>query len=229
MLAERIRGEAQKTAFALNACARPCICMAMLTAVTPIPSVPTDGPDSGTDSSADEDRALVGAASRGEVAAFEALYRRHAGRVHGVIARLVGGHGARAEDLTQDAFVRAWQALPAFRFESAFSTWLHRLAVNTALMDLRSRKSRPQDDGDEDAFDLLGTTDSAGHTTALSMDLERAVASLPPRARAVLVLYDVEGWQHEEIAAQLGMAVGSSKAQLHRARNLLRTRLEAHA
>jgi RNA polymerase sigma factor (sigma-70 family) len=199
--------------------------MAMLTAVAPIPSVPTDGPDSGTDSSADEDRALVGAASRGEVAAFEALYRRHVGRVQGVIARLVGGQGARAEDLTQDAFVRAWQALPAFRFESAFSTWLHRLAVNTALMDLRSRKSRPQ----EAAFDLLGTTDSAGHTMALSMDLERAVASLPPRARAVLVLYDVEGWQHEEIAAELGMAVGSSKAQLHRARNLLRNRLEAHA
>ena len=199
----------------------------MLTAVTPL--TPAD-PDHGTDDpDATGERALVGAAARGEVAAFEALYRRHAGRVHGVIARLVGGQGSRAEDLTQDAFVRAWQALPAFRFESAFSTWLHRLAVNTALMDLRSRKSRPQDEGDGDAFELLGTTDSAGHTTALSMDLERAVASLPPRARAVLVLYDVEGWQHEEIAEQLGMAVGSSKAQLHRARNLLRARLEAHA
>jgi RNA polymerase sigma factor (sigma-70 family) len=198
----------------------------MLTAVTPLPP---EFPDAGADAQAAEERALVGAASRGEVAAFEALYRRHAGRVHGVIARLVGGQGQRAEDLTQDAFVRAWQALPAFRFESAFTTWLHRLAVNTALMDLRSRKSRPQDDGFDEAFDLLGATDSAGHTTALSMDLERAVASLPPRARAVLVLYDVEGWQHEEIAEQLGMAVGSSKAQLHRARQLLRTRLEAHA
>src|SRR5207342_3457149 len=177
----------------------------------------------------DGDHALVRSASRGDVGAFESLYRRHVGRVHGVIARLVGYHGARAEDLTQDAFVRAWQALPAFRFESAFGTWLHRLAVNTALMDLRSRKSRPQDDGSEDAFDGLGVPDSAGYGTALSMDLERAVASLPPRARAVLVLYDVEGWQHEEIAAELGMAVGSSKAQLHRARHLLRTRLEAHA
>ncbi|WP_158987199.1 sigma-70 family RNA polymerase sigma factor [Lysobacter panacisoli] len=178
-----------------------------------------------------EERSLVSAAARGEVRAFEALYRRHAGRVHGVIARLVGGQGARAEDLTQEAFVRAWQALPAFRFESAFSTWLHRLAVNTALMEMRSRRSRPQDDGDsdEEVFDLLGSADSAGHTTALSMDLERAVASLPPRARAVLVLYDVEGWKHEEIAAELGMAVGSSKAQLHRARNLLRERLGAHA
>ncbi|MFC5570317.1 RNA polymerase sigma factor [Lysobacter yangpyeongensis] len=182
-------------------------------------------PETGTD----DERALIAAAARGEVSAFEGLYRRHVGRVHGAIARLVGGHGARAEDLTQDAFVRAWQALPAFRFESAFSTWLHRLAVNTALMDLRSRRSRPHDDGDEDAFDTLGTADSAGHSTALTMDLERAIASLPPRARAVLVLYDVEGWQHEEIAAELGMAVGSSKAQLHRARHLLRARLEGHA
>jgi RNA polymerase sigma-70 factor (ECF subfamily) len=196
----------------------------MLTAVTPIP-IDYDSPQTGVE----DERALVAAASRGEVAAFEALYRRHVGRIHGVISRLVGGHGSRAEDLTQDAFVRAWQALPTFRFESAFTTWLHRLAVNTALMDLRSRRSRPQDDGDEDAFDSLGVLDSAGHSTALSMDLERAVASLPPRARAVLVLYDVEGWQHEEIAAELGMAVGSSKAQLHRARHLLRTRLEAHA
>ena len=196
----------------------------MLAAVTPIQT--ETSPDPG----ADDERALVGAAARGEVPAFEALYRRHVGRIHGVIARLVGGHGSRAEDLTQDAFVRAWQALPAFRYESAFATWLHRLAVNTALMDLRSRKSRPQDEGgDEDAFEVLGTPDSAGQATALSMDLERAVASLPPRARAVLVLYDVEGWQHEEIAAELGMAVGSSKAQLHRARHLLRTRLEAHA
>lgn len=197
----------------------------MLAAVTPLPT--EDLPDA--DTSAGDERALVAAASRGDMAAFEGLYRRHAARVHGAIVRLVGGNRSRAEDLTQEAFVRAWQALPAFRFESAFSTWLHRLAVNTALMELRSRRSRPQDDGDEDALDVLGTTDSAGHTTALTMDLERAVASLPPRARAVLVLYDVEGWQHEEIAAELGMAVGSSKAQLHRARQLLRTRLEGHA
>ena len=177
----------------------------------------------------DTDHALARLASGGDLSAFEALYRRHAGRVHGVIARLVGGAGARAEDLTQDAFVRAWQALPGYRFESRFSTWLHRLAVNTALMELRSRRSRPGDDEDDSAFDTLGTADSAGHGTALRTDLERAVATLPPRARAVLVLHDVEGWKHEEIATELGMAVGSSKAQLHRARGLLRQRLEAHA
>ena len=207
----------------------------MLTAVIDLPSQNDAKPrtiagqradDAGA---ADDDRLLVAAAAKGGVAEFETLYRRHAGRVHGVIVRLVGGRGARADDLTQETFVRAWQALPEFRYEAAFSTWLHRLAVNTALMELRRRRSRPQDDGDDDAFELLGATDSAGHTTALSLDLERAVASLPPRARAVLVLYDVEGWKHEEIATELGMAVGSSKAQLHRARSLLRERLGAHA
>ena len=176
----------------------------------------------------DEDHALARAAGAGDVRAFESLYRRHSRRVYAVLWRLCG-HEARAEDLVQEAFVRAWQALPGFRFESAFSTWLHRLAVNTALMELRARRSRPQMDGDEDAFDTIGGVDSAGHVTALSIDLERVVATLPPRARAVLVLHDVEGWKHEEIANELGMAVGSSKAQLHRARGLLRTRLEAHA
>ncbi|RZA32681.1 MAG: sigma-70 family RNA polymerase sigma factor [Lysobacteraceae bacterium] len=174
------------------------------------------------------DRALAKCAAAGDMAAFESIYRRHAGRVHGVIVRLVGGHGMRAEDLTQEAFVRAWQALPKFRHESALSTWLHRLAVTTALMELRSRRTGPRFD-DEEALDHVGTADSAGHGAALSMDLERAVATLPARARAVLVLHDVEGWKHEEIANELGMAVGSSKAQLHRARRLLRGRLGGEA
>ena len=173
---------------------------------------------------AGEDAILVRRAASADVSAFEALYRRHHRRVHGVIARLVGQAGARAEDLTQEAFVRAWQALPSFRFESAVSTWLHRLAVNTALMELRARRSRPLADDDEDALESLSTPDTAGHAV-LGRDLERAVATLPPRARAVLVLHDVEGWKHEEIAEELGMAVGSSKAQLHRARGLLRTRI----
>jgi RNA polymerase sigma-70 factor (ECF subfamily) len=178
---------------------------------------------------ADTDHSLVRLAIGGDMQAFEAIYRRHAGRIHGVILRLVGGHGVRAEDLTQEAFVRAWQALPKFRFESAFATWLHKLAVNTALMELRSRRAQPLFDDDDERLDDLGLADSAGQGTALSMDLERAVATLPPRARAVLVLYDVEGWKHEEIAAELGMAVGSSKAQLHRARQLLRERLGEQA
>ncbi len=139
------------------------------------------------------DHALARQAAAGDSTAFEALYRRHAGRVHGVVSRIVGGDRARAEDLTQETFVRAWQALPAYRYDSAFGTWLHRLAVNTALMDLRSRRSRPQFGDDEEALERAGSQDSAGHSTALALDLERAVATLPPRARAVLVLFDVEG------------------------------------
>ena len=171
-----------------------------------------------------EDAQLARRAAGADVAAFEALYRRHHRRVHGVILRLVGHASARAEDLTQEAFVRAWQALPTFRFESAVSTWLHRLAVNTALMELRARRSRPWPEDDDEALASVLMPDTAGQAM-LGRDLERAVATLPPRARAVLVLHDVEGWKHEEIATELGMAVGSSKAQLHRARGLLRTRI----
>ena len=172
----------------------------------------------------EEDHALVRAAGAGDMRAFESLYRRHSRRIYAVLWRLCG-HEARAEDLVQEAFVRAWQALPAFRFESAFSTWLHRLAVNTALMEIRSRSGGEAMETDDAVLEFHGTVDSAGQRTAQRLDLERAIATLPPRARAVLVLHDIEGWKHEEIATELGMAVGSSKAQLHRARNLLRTRL----
>ncbi len=175
--------------------------------------------------SIDADDALVRSAAHGDVAAFESLYRQHLKRVHAVVWRLVGGNDARAEELTQETFVRAWQALARFRFESAFATWLHRLAVNTALMDLRARRDNEDLETDDAALLDLGSGDSAGIRTALGIDLERAVARLPPRARAVLVLHDVEGWKHEEIATELHMAVGSSKAQLHRARKLLRAHL----
>lgn len=189
---------------------------------------PPDSPFDTAPLEPDDDLCLVRRAANADVAAFAALYRRHHRRVHGVIVRLVGHAGGRAEDLTQEAFVRAWQALPGFRHESAVSTWLHRLAVNTALMDLRARRSRPQQDDDETVLDQLSMPDTAGNSV-LGRDLERVVATLPPRARAVLVLHDVEGWKHEEISIELGMAVGTSKAQLHRARGLLRTRLGEQA
>lgn len=175
-------------------------------------------------SPADSVQDWVVAAARGDAAAFEHLYRIHVKRVYGVIWRLVGGVAARAEELTQDAFVRAWQALPEFRGDSAFGTWLHRLAVNVALMDLRSRRSGSDREIDDARLDQVEAT-AARRRTDLVLDLERAVAALPPRARAVLVLHDVEGWKHEEIAAELDMAVGTSKAQLHRARSLLRRHL----
>jgi RNA polymerase sigma-70 factor (ECF subfamily) len=185
-----------------------------------MPPAVTTAPSEGDAAS---DAVLAGQAADGDSLAFEQLYRRHVRRIHGAIWRLVGGNTARAEELTQDAFVRAWQALPQFRHQSAFGTWLYRLAINTALMHLRARAGGEDRETDDTA---LAFEASRGHRTDLVMDLERAVARLPPRARAVLVLHDVEGWKHHEIAQELGMAVGSSKAQLHRARGLLRGWLE---
>ena len=161
----------------------------------------------------------VRAAAAGDRQAFQRLYRRHVGRVHGAVYRLAGYDHARAEDLTQDAFIRAWQKLPGFRHESAFGTWLYRLAVNVALMDIRARGADPVSMLDDDHLPDTGTTPFCA---AEREELERAIGLLPPRARAVLVLHDIEGWRHEEIGSELGMAVGTSKAQLHRARGLLR-------
>ena len=114
----------------------------------------------------------------GDSRAFEALYRKHSRRVFAVVWRLSGGQVARAEDLVQDAFVRAWQALPNFRFESAFSTWLHRLAVNTALMEIRGRAGAEDLETDDAALDFVPTRDTAGQRTREQLDLERAVATL---------------------------------------------------
>ncbi len=167
------------------------------------------------------DFALVRQAASGDLGAFERIYRAHSRRVYATILRLVGGDRGRAEDLTQEAFVRVWQKLAEFRFESAFGTWLHRLAVNVALMALRAGRAQVQadDDIDDEGLQLPQARPSAPD---VRIDLEALIPRLPPRARAVLLLHDVEGWQHDEIGKELGMAVGTSKAQLHRARGLLR-------
>jgi RNA polymerase sigma factor, sigma-70 family len=161
----------------------------------------------------------VRAAAAGDRHAFQRLYQLHVGRVHGAVYRLAGYDHARAEDLTQDAFIRAWQKLPGFRHESAFGTWLYRLAVNVALMDIRARSADPVNMLDDEHLPDTGETPFCA---AEREELERAIGQLPPRARAVLVLHDIEGWRHEDIGNELGMAVGTSKAQLHRARGLLR-------
>jgi RNA polymerase sigma-70 factor (ECF subfamily) len=164
----------------------------------------------------------VHAAVAGDRMAFQRLYHLHVDRIYGALYRLAGYDHARAEDLTQDAFVRAWQKLAGFRHESAFGTWLYRLAINVALMDLRARGSDPVTTMDEEHLPEHGETPFCA---AEREELERAIGRLPPRARAVLVLHDIEGWRHEEIGTELGMAVGTSKAQLHRARQLLRNLL----
>jgi len=157
------------------------------------------------------------------MAAFEQLYRDHVGRVFALCLRLAG-EASLAEELAQEAFVRAWQKLGSFRGESAFSSWLHTLTVNTALSERRSRRrrtSRVITTDDLSPFDRPGRPPGP----ELGFDLERALARLPPGARAVLVLHDVEGYKHQEIADMTGIAAGTSKAQLHRARRLLREAL----
>jgi RNA polymerase sigma factor (sigma-70 family) len=188
----------------------------MLNATMPASRAPTDAVD---------DHALVRAAVGGDMAAYERIYRRHSPRMYAVLWRLCGGHAARAEDALQEAFLQAWKALPGFRFDSSLGTWLHRLGVNAALMELRANAVEQACDAGEEGWDSLATLASVDRCAGTSMDLERALETLPPRARAVLVLHDIEGWKHHEIAEQLQMAVGSSKAQLHRARGLLRARL----
>lgn len=173
----------------------------------------------------DQEWLLVKRARSGDAAAFERLYRLHSGRIHALVWRLCGGDKALAEDLVQEAFIRAWNKLDLFEGKSAFGTWLHRLAANVALSDRRSRMKRvaresPMDDAVERT--AMGERDVAADKRA---DLEQAIAGLPERARTVLVLFDIEGYRHEEIANLTGMAVGSSKAQLHRARKLVRASL----
>lgn len=175
----------------------------------------------------EDESAWVEAARSGDRRAFERLYRLHCGRINALCWRLCGGDAALAEDLVQEAFIRAWNKLDLFRGESSFGTWLHRLAANVALSDRRIRlrrveRERPMDESVERV--AQGARDV---TAGLQGDLEQAIAELPERARTVLVLFDVEGYRHEEIADLTGMAVGSSKAQLHRARKLVRKKLES--
>jgi RNA polymerase sigma-70 factor (ECF subfamily) len=167
---------------------------------------------------------LVRRAQNGDGVAFEQIYRENVGRVHAICLRIVV-NAARAQELTQDVFVRAWKMIGTFRGESAFSSWLYRLAVNVVLVDLRAKKRRT---ARVMVTNDLSPYDRNNNITApeLTIDLERAIAALPEQARAVFVLHDVEGYQHGEIAALMGMAEGTSKAQLHRARKLLREALE---
>lgn len=166
----------------------------------------------------------VARARNGDVAAFEALYRDHVGRVYGLCLRMTG-HPSTAEDLTQDTFVNAWRSLPGYEGRSRFSTWLHRIAVNAVLAQRRAPLGRNE----------ISMTDAEGETMefaaeqemdeATPIDLERAIAALPAGARDIVVLHGIYGYSHEEAASMLDLAVGTCKAQLHRARRLMRARM----
>lgn len=174
-----------------------------------VPPVPADAAD-------------VALAQSGDHGAFERLYRSHVDRIHALVWRMAGPE--KVEELTQDVFVRAWEKLGSFRGEAAFGTWLHRVAVNL-LLSQRSRMRRERarlDDGEH----TMASRASPARRPELVLDLEDAIGKLPEGARQVFVLHDVEGYRHEEIAGTMGIAVGTSKAQLHRARMLLRGHLE---
>lgn len=163
----------------------------------------------------------IAKAQRADTKAFEALYRMHVDRVYGLCLRMTG-NVAEAEDCTQEAFIQAWNKLDKFRGDSAFSTWLHRIAVNAVLG--RMRKSKRERDRIQ-AVKALDVTPLSATDSGEMRDLSEAVDRLPEGARHVFVLYAVYGYSHDETGRMLGIKAGTSKAQLHRARRLLTQQL----
>lgn len=163
----------------------------------------------------------VALAAAGDVRAFERVYRDHLPKIHALVRRMTAGRDA--DELTQDVFVRLWQKLSSFRGESAFATWLHRLAVNVVIERFRADATRRlRHYGGEEMLERLAALPRSGD---LAMDLELALSQLPDGAREIFVLHDVEGYKHREIAELLAISDGTSKAQLHRARMMLRRHL----
>lgn len=171
-------------------------------------------------------------AQAGDAEAFAELYRQNLERVYAICLR-ISADRVRAEELTQDVFVRAWEKLSTFRGGSAFSTWLHRVAVNLVIEAMRTERRWHLRFLPEEASRGLAAASGEGARgwreatgVHVRIDLERAVASLPPGARTVLVLRDIEGYKYEEVAKMTGLSLGTVKAQIHRARRLLRSRLD---
>lgn len=178
----------------------------------------------------DESKAPAGAdgpdverAAAGDARAFERLYRRHVPRVHSLARRMLGNDDAT--EATQDVFVRAWQKLGTFRGEAAFGTWLHRLAINVMMTRRSALGTRRARFIEDDA--VLDTLPARGAGREMGMDFETAIGKLPQGARAIFLLHDVEGYRHEEIAGMMQVTTGTTKAQLHRARMMLRRHLES--
>ena len=185
----------------------------------PVRSLSTPGPEPPAPDPPDDIMELVRRVQAGDVEAFEPLYRSHVDRVYALCLRM-SDSSTEAAELTQDVFVRCWERLGSFRGHSRFGTWLHRVAVNVVLEHIRTRNRREARVEPTDDPEMLGggATERSDDTR---MDLERAVRELPPKARAVFILHDIEGYRHREIAEMTGSAPGTLRAQLHRARRLL--------
>jgi RNA polymerase sigma-70 factor (ECF subfamily) len=200
-----------------------------MTAVPPA----NDVPDGDADLRA-QDARLIERARAGDVDAFEHVYRQEVGRVYALCLRMTGDQ-TRARDMTQTVFIRAWDRLGTFRGDAKLSSWLHRIAVNEVLIEARTdrrrrarvvlaedeAKSVPEDESGAQVHAPMKGGITLPVDTETRIDLERAIAGLPPGARTVFVLHDIEGYKHEEISRMTGSAEGTLRAQLHRARRLL--------
>ena len=175
------------------------------------------------------DLALAIAAGKGDMAAFEKIYERHNRRVYSLCLRMTQ-NAAEAEDLAQEAFIQLFRKIGSFRGDSAFTTWLHRLTVNQCLMHFRKRSvklEKTTEEGETPVQVVSGTENPNAMPVMDRIALDNALTQLPPGYRTVFLLHDVEGHEHEEIARMLGVAVGTSKSQLHKARMKLRKILKA--
>ena len=160
--------------------------------------------------------AAIKAAKQGDKDAFRLLYQQFIGRVYAICLRLLANRH-KAEEASQDVFIKVWQQLPAFRGDSSFATWLYSIATRTAIDIWRQEKYLRLTDGD----DVLALSEPAEVCQSVQLPLEQAILRLPHQARAVFVLFAIEGHSHRDIAVLLGIAEGTSKAQYHRARQLL--------
>jgi RNA polymerase sigma-70 factor (ECF subfamily) len=172
---------------------------------------------------------LTQRAAKGDMEAFEEIYRRHHRLVYGLCLRMTQ-NVAEAEDITQEIFITLFRKVGSFRGESAFTTWLHRLTINQVLMHFRKTKARKEEQAEDDPEQADAGERASGPRATPLIDriaIDGALAQLPPGYRATFVLYDIEGYEHEEVASLLGCAVGTSKSQLHKARVKLRKILKS--
>lgn len=198
------------------------------TDVFPLWSTPKSAVQNQTETAPLSDHALAAAAGNGDMGAFEQLYARHGRRVYSICLRMTQNVG-EAEDLAQEAFIQLFRKIGSFRGESAFTTWLHRLTVNQVLMHFRKKSvklERTTEEGETPVQIVRGTENPNRMPVIDRISLDHAMKHLPPGYRSVFVLHDIEGHDHEEIAKILGVAVGTSKSQLHKARMKLRRLLQ---
>lgn len=160
-------------------------------------------------------------AQQGDTSAFEELYHENVGRVYTICLRMTRNK-TQAEDLTQESFIRAWEKLKTFKGESLFSTWIHRLTVNLVLTAMKRQNKRSEKEIGVDDVHAIEHPQNHKSTSGIKMDIEKAISTLPFQAKQVFVLYQIEGHSHAEIAEMLGIATGTTKVQLHRARKMLR-------